>query len=161
MQLNHVPQRVNTVILRIQRHETGMAAIADMHGVDCGCTIGNGLPDTHASELLASALRQRNRSGVKTWVIRNLRGNGFDKMNRQLPLGELRNRQCQRRASHAATHDDDTHARAAAISASISSAFFTTCAVRFSLPVSVMTMSSSIRMPMPRYSAGTSASGAM
>ena len=161
MQFNHLPQRINAVILCLKGDKPGMTPVADMNGFDGRGAIGNRLPDAAARELLASALRQGDSASVKSRMARRLRRNRFDQMDRQLTLGQGREGQRQRRSRHASANDDDTHARAAAISASISSAFFTTDAVRFSLPVSVITMSSSIRMPIPRYSTGTSASGAI
>ncbi|CNV01372.1 Uncharacterised protein [Salmonella enterica subsp. enterica serovar Bovismorbificans] len=162
MQLRNVPQRCQTVVLRVESHKSGMAAIADVYGVDCRCAIGNRLPDANSRQLLTSARRQRNRSGVKAGMTVGFRRFRFNQVYRQRPMTELRDGQRQRRACHAAANDNDAHCcRAAAINASMSSAFFTTPAVRFSLPVSVMTMSSSIRTPMPRYASGTSASGAI
>ena len=161
VQLNNLTQGINPVILRVQRDKACMSAIADVNGPDRRSTVGNRLPDPNAGKLLAGALRQRNGAGIKTGVVRRLWRNGFYQVHRKLALRHMRNGQRQRGPGHAAAHDNHAHARAAAISASISSAFFTTLAVRFSLPVSVITISSSIRMPIPRYSSGTSASGAM
>ena len=151
VQFYHLAQRWNTVFLRIQRHKSGMAAIADVNRFDCRCAIGNRLPYANSRQLLAGPCRQRDRPGVKPRMAVSFRFARFYKMNRQSPMAELRNSQRQRRANHTTTDDNHAHcSRAAAIKASMSSALFTTLAVRFSLPSSVMRMSSSIRMPIPR-----------
>ncbi len=162
VQLHHVPQRLRLVIARVQRHKTGVAAVADVNGGDRRGAGRERLPDANARQLTTGAVGKRDSAGVKARMRGGFRRAGFHQMHLQRAMGKTRERQRKRRASHAAAGDNHAHERrAAAISASISSADFTTLAVRFSLPVSVMTISSSIRMPMPRYSSGTSASGAI
>ena len=162
VQLHHVSQRLRLVIARVQRHKTGVAAVANVNGGDRRRTGRERLPDANARQLAAGAVGKRDGAGVKSRMRGGFRRAGFHQMHRQRAMGKTRESQRKRCASHAAAGDDHAHERrAAAISASISSADFTTLAVRFSLPVSVMTISSSIRIPMPRYSSGTSASGAI
>ena len=151
VQFYHLAQSRNTVFLRIQRHKSGMTAIADVNRFNGRCAIGNRLPYANSRQLLAGSCRQSDRPGIKPGMAVSFRFARFYQMNRQSPMAELRNGQRQRRANHTTTNDNHAHcSRAAAINASMSSAFFTTLAVRFSLPSSVMRMSSSIRMPIPR-----------
>ncbi len=162
MQLHDVSEGINAVVLRLQRHKACMAAIAHVNGGDGGGARSNMLPDTDPRQMLAGALSQRDSAGIKTRMCLLFRSGGFDKMHRQRAVRQARDSQRKRSAGHPAANDNYAHeCFAAAISASISSAFFTTLAVRFSLPFSVIRMSSSIRIPMPRYWGGTSASGAI
>ncbi len=86
----------------------------------------------------------------------------FNEVDRQRAAGQTGDGQRERRPGHPAADDQHAHDwRAAAISASISSRLLHHAGSGFSLPSSVITMSSSIRMPMPRYCAGTSASVAI
>ena len=91
MEFNNLTQRVDTVIMGIQRHKTGMAAIAHVHGVNCRGAIGNRLPDANAGQLLAGPLRQGNGARIKTRMILCLRRNGFNQMYRELALRQMRN----------------------------------------------------------------------
>ena len=60
------------VILGIERNKTGVAAIADVNGIDRRRALGNRLPDTQPRQVLAGPLRQRNRAGIKAWMLRRL-----------------------------------------------------------------------------------------
>lgn len=65
MQLNHLTQRRNAIVLSVERHKTGMTPIADVDGIDRGGAVGNCLPDANACQLLAGPRRERNRPGIK------------------------------------------------------------------------------------------------
>jgi hypothetical protein len=67
VQLNNLTQRVNAVILRIQRDKASMAAIADVNGVDRRRTVGDRLPDANARSCwqvpCASAMARASKPG--------------------------------------------------------------------------------------------------
>lgn len=69
VQLDNLTQRVNAVILRVQRDKASMAAIAYVNGFNCRRAIGDGLPDANTGQLLAGTLRQGNSAGIKTGMI--------------------------------------------------------------------------------------------
>ncbi len=151
VEFNHLPQRRQAVIGRRQVHKTSVTTVADVDPLDGRRSFSQGLPDTNARQLLAvPAARAIARSSKPGWrdecgSCASIRWTG------RAPPVKREMASAERRAGHPAADNQHAHDwRAAAISASISSAFFTTLAVRFSLPSSVMTMSSSIRMPMPR-----------
>ena len=82
VEFNNLTQRVNAIILRVQRDKASMAAIAYVNGFNCRGAIGDGLPDANAGQLLAGALRQGNSAGIKTGMIFCLRRDGFHQVHR-------------------------------------------------------------------------------
>ncbi|MNT45570.1 hypothetical protein D3C72_1821640 [compost metagenome] len=89
VEFDHLPEGINVVILRIESHKTGMAAIADVNGVNRRGALGNRLPDAQARQVLTGALRQRNRAGIKAGMLCRLWRNGFHQMNRELAARQL------------------------------------------------------------------------
>ena len=65
VQLDNLPQRRQLIIFCGEGDESGMTAIADMHGSDGGCAISQRLPDADTCQLLAGARRQRNSPAIK------------------------------------------------------------------------------------------------
>ncbi|MNI84015.1 hypothetical protein D3C73_1408790 [compost metagenome] len=88
VQLNHLPQRVNLIILRVQINEPGVAAIANVHLGDGRRTVTQRRPNADARQLLTGALRQGNGAGVKSRMAAVVRSGRFDQINRQSSLSK-------------------------------------------------------------------------
>ena len=87
MQLDNLPQRLDPVIVGIQRHKPGVPAIADVNGADRRRAIRYRLPDPNTRKLLTGSLRQRDSAGVETGMIGRLRRDRLNQMHRKLALG--------------------------------------------------------------------------
>ncbi len=87
MQLDDLPQCLNSVIVGIQRHKPGVAAIADVNGADGRRAVRYRLPDANARKLLAGSLGQRDGAGIEAGMIGRLRRNRLNKMHRKLAFG--------------------------------------------------------------------------
>ena len=87
MQLNHLSQRINLIIPRLDGDKPGVTAIADVYRFNGGGAVGQILPDADARQVRHGTLGQRDGAGVKPWMRGTGRRRGLNQMHRQLALG--------------------------------------------------------------------------
>ena len=115
------------------------------------------VPYAETLQQQSAAIGQGQRAGILTGGIRRTR---FQHADLQLACAQ---RQCQRCADRPASDNDyiELQVHDFLISSSISATFFGAVAVNTSLPLAVISTSSSIRMPMFHNASGTSSAGRM
>src|SRR5690554_4268834 len=169
---HYVAQGGHPLLLGMHAGRARMPPVGDVYLPDRLGAPGQLLPDAQALEQPAAAMGQGGGSVVVAGLPAPLnRRLGLDQANGPARLaGTVLQRQCQTGPDHAPADNIQAvaHAgtlaavRAAAISASISSASRGTLPVRIWCPSRVTSTSSSIRMPIPRHLAATCwLSGAM
>ena len=92
MQLDHLAQRRQPILLSLERHKPHVAAIADVNALNGRGAVGYLLPDINASQLLAGAGSQSDGAGVKARMLRGIRRRCFNQMHRQRTAGQARYR---------------------------------------------------------------------
>ncbi len=71
VQFDHLAERIDLIILRLQINETGVTAIADVHLSDRRGAVAQRRPNADARQLLAGALCQSDGAGVKPGWLRS------------------------------------------------------------------------------------------
>ena len=92
VQLDHLAQRRQPILLSLERHKPHVAAIADVNALNGRGAVGYLLPDINASQLLAGAGSQSDGAGVKARMLRGIRRRCFNQMHRQRTAGQARYR---------------------------------------------------------------------
>ena len=87
VQLNHLTQRRQPIVLSLEGDKPRMAAIANVHAPNGRGAVGYLLPDIHARQLLAGTGGQGDGARVEARMLRGLRRGCFNQMHRQLTAG--------------------------------------------------------------------------